>query len=497
MSEIFKNNTTSFFWWASEDDAIWLEWTYNYWENIEVKRFSKFVELAKAPINSFSHIQTLSTMNLWMEAPNPLWIDWIFFLWDDGVIMRSDWVQLYEESGTRDLKYHGFNVWDAFYFTASWWVSNPMRLNKILHSDIDSDWTWNISEDILNWDTLELIEAWFTEYHRFLVVWNIVYISSWGKIAKYNHNTWLVEAQFDFFPSDIVWMTYWPWNIKIFLKSWLMYLWDWVNEQQPLDIIDLWEKLENAKSIWAIEYVIWWDLWWLAKFFVLDWRRLKEINSKQYSRLLWIDKFNVTTTWNFQNISNANNQIFLLDYLDEWAWEIRLSSYWNKINWLPKWYSVDLTRNSNWNTMWKLSFIFVTQWKLFFWYSNSSTDRWVDYINLTQNNWPFISEWLIIDKLFDWWDIIEVKKEEKIIWKCIIEEWTSIDIYQSKNEWNFELIKTVDENTVLTNWWFTLSQTSFKAGSEYRENSYKAVLKTTNPSKSPRWYWFKRKYTFT
>jgi len=497
MAEIFDNSRTSFYAWMSEDDSLWPEGSFLYWQNIEPKRFAKFVELAKAPQVAFDHNDMTSVMRLWAEAPNPLWIDWIFFLWDDGKIVRDSWSTLYTESGGRDLKYHAFNIWDAFYFTASWGASNPMRLNKILHSDIDSNWAWDVSEDILSWDPLELIESWFSSFHRVLVVWTIAYISSGNKIAKFNHNTWVVEAQFDFFNSDITWITYWAWNIKVFLKNGLMYLWDGVNEEQPLDIVDLWEKTEIWKSIWAIEYVIWWDLWGLNKFFALDGRRLTEINSKQHSRLLQLNKFDIVTWSSYQFIDSADNQIYLIDR-DETVvwWAYRIASYWNKLNWLPKWYSVDVHRNSVWNTMWLLTFIFITQWKLFYWFSNSSVDRWVDYVDLNQPRWPFASEWFIVDNLFDWWDIIAVKKEEKLYWKCEIPAWTSIEILQSVNWSDFVTCKIIDENTKLNNWVFTLSQTSFDK-TNYREVSYKPILRTTDPTKSPKWFWFKTKYSFT
>ena len=499
MAEIFESSRTSFFAWQSEDDSIWVEWTYLYWENIESKRFWKFIELYKAPQESINDVDTgWSIPRLWQETPNPNWSDPIFFLCDDGKIIRSDWVLLYTESWSRDLKYHSFNVWDSYYFTSVLGTNNPMRLNQILHSDIDSSWAWSVSEDILNWDPLELIEPWNSWYHRFLVVWNIVYISSGSKIAKFNHNTWLVESQFDFFPSDIVGMTYWAGNIKVFLKNWLMYLWDWVDSEQPLDIVPLWEKLENATSIWAIDYVIWWDLWDLAKFFVLDWRRLSEINSKQYSNLLWFRKFDVSTTWNYQNIDNVDNQIFLVDQQKDVVWApYRIASYWNKINWLPKWYSVDVTKNSNWNPIESLTFIFQTQWKLFYGFSNGTWDRWVDFIDLSQATQPYADEWFIIDKLFDGWDIIAVKKESKLYWKCEIPAWTSIEILQSTNWSDFVSCRIIDENTKLDNWVFTISQTNFKAWSEYREVTYKKILRTTDNTKTPRWYGFKTKYSFT
>lgn len=496
MAEIFENNRTSFFAWQSEDDAIWPDWTYLASENIEVKRFWKFVELAKAPINSINDGDTSAVMKLWIDTPNPLWIDPIFFMWDSGKVIREDWVNVYTETWSRSIRNHVFNLWDALYFTTSDGSSNPMRLNKILHSDIDSNWTWSVSEDILSWDPLELIEAWSWWFHRFLVVWTKVYISTDTKIAEFNHNTWVVDAQYDFFSSQIVWMTYWWWHIKVFLKNWLMFLWDGQNAEQPLDIIDLWEKLENAISIWSVEYVIWWDLWGLSKFFILDGRRLRPINKKQHSRLLWIDKFNITTTWNVQNIARSDNQIFLVDRLESWWSTFRVATYWNKINWLPKWYSVDLTKNSNWNTMGNMNFIFSTQWKLFFWYSNTPSDRWVDHINLEQTDWSFASEWFLIDNLFDWWDIIKIKKEEKLYWKCVIPSWTSIEILQSVNWSAFVSCKIIDENSVLDNWVFTLSQTSFNK-TNYRQVAYKVILSTTNTSNTPRWYWFKTKYSFT
>lgn len=493
MAEIFENSRLYHYAWISEDDSIWPEWSYLYWENIEAKRFFKFIELAKAPINLLNDTDIWgSRMNLWASTPDPTWWDNIFFLWNDGKIFNDDGVLVYTDSTWNDLEYHSFSIADTYYYTSNTWsASNPLRLNKIAHANIDLSWT--VNEDILNWDPLELIE-WSKQYYRSLVVWNIAYISNWNKIAKFNHNTQEVESHFDFFPSDIVGMSYGGGNIKIFLKNWLLYIWDWVNEEQPLEIINLSEKLENAVTIWALDFVIGWDLWQLSKFFYVDWYRLNEINRKQYSNLLWTFKFNIASTWNFQNIADADNQIYLIDRV---SWSERIASYWNKINWVSKWYSIDSTRTSWWNLIsWSLTFLYIADGKLFYWFSNWPWDRWVDYIDLNQTKWPYASSGYVIETLFDWWDIIKVKKEEKLYWKCEVPAWTSIDIYQSVNWSDFELCTTIDENTFLDNGLFSLSDHSFYK-TNYREWTYKIKLNTTDPNVTPRWYWFKTLYSFT
>jgi len=495
MAQNFENSRLLHYAWQSEDDSIWPEWSYLYWEDVETKRFAKFVELWKKPINLLDDAELWSSsMKLWASTPNPLWWENIFFLWNDWKIFNEDKILVYTDSTENDLEYHSFSISDTYYYTSNLWSSSaPLRLNSILHANIDNSWT--VNEDILNWDDLELIERWNSWYHRFLVVWTIAYISSGNKIAKFNHNTQEIEAQFDFFPSDIIWISYWSWNIKVFLKNWLLYIWDWVNEEQPLEIINLSEKLENARTIWAIDYVIGGDFWDLARFFALDWYRLSQINKKQRSRLLWINKFDVSTTWNFQNIESSDNQIFLLD---RESWNDRIASYWNKIRWLSKWYTVDLTKASNWNIIsWSIDFLFQTQWKLFYWYNNWTWDRWVEYINLEQSEWPYIEEWFIIEQLFDWWDIIKVKKEEKFYWKCEIPEWTSIEIQSSVNWKDFVSCDIITDAKVLNNWLFTLSDQSFSAWTNYRENTYKIILRTTDSDVTPRWYWFKTLYSFT
>ena len=475
-----------FYWWFAEDDKLWQEWTYLYSENIDVLSSTSFAQLSNwnTNINEFS--------SYWKDPNIIIEAGWEIIMWCEDWYIFKEGVSapVYIETIWEDIVWMFINSDDLIFITYHW-TGNPLRYNSIALSDISNNsWTWLVTEDKMAIPTHPT-----SRNIPVKQIWNKSYIWVWANVIviNYNRNTSTYEHSVYIFPNkDISWITYSWALIKVFQEDWIMYVWNWKDENYQ-EAISLDVPIRNVLTIANIDYVIWWYSSYYTEFFKLNWYTLVPIFKRTYSEKLSSTKFNIQSKWGLQNqMSFQKGSLYLPTNQDSIDW---VSVYWNWINGLPKWLSVISTKSSFWYAYSCIYWVYARWTRLYIAFTDYDWNIWLDSISTFEYNNQLNREWILYSLVYNCWNSIIEKQFREL---------------EVRTEWTFSNQKitvcySINGSSYYSLWeittsWITHFSMDWMDSQSFRDISFKFVFDATaNPTAlttNIKLYWFTMHYDF-
>lgn len=472
----------NWFWeWISEDDSLGGSYWYLYWEWINVTWHSKYLELYNKPIlrntttNPYQILEAIdnetqqtylfafcassNVYKLWRV--NPVYTNTDIDFWRFPIFIL-DW-------------YNWSTVEKYIYFVSSW---NPWKLNRLR---LVYSFSWN-------WSSVEL---WYKDLPSTATNWTWVVTRQnkaimwfWSEItvlASTNTGDSLRTFSLTWW-DNISWITYLSWYYRIYTTTWKLLLWDW-NSEDIAEAMQINIKTEQVYQMANIDYVVAWYIEWRKALYAMSWYSPTLIFKSQKSELLNIIKSNIYK-W-YSALSNDLQKLFFIIYQSETD-TYQIWSYWKDIQWLNNWYSIIVWKNSYWNFIKWLEVILISWWYLYYWFSDTSWNTWIDRVPLYAS-W-LKSNWFLISNVNDNQNWILTKIFNNLYVR--VKDITStqyIEVYLSKDWWSFNLIKTINEQPLD---WISRINVIW----DYKEYSLKFILYSNNSTSPKIYYPYLQKY---
>ena len=478
--------TDKFYWWFSEDDRLWQEWTYIYSENLDILEDSSFVQLSNwsATVNDMT--------SSWKDPIVMIEVEWKIIIWcEDGVIFKEGVATaVYTESTWWDIVWMFINSDDLMFITYHW-TYNELKYHTISLSDTsNNNWAWLVTENKISIPVTPT-----SALMPIRQIWNKCYIWVWANVIviSYSITTSVYTNSVFIFPNKpITWITYSWATIKVFQEDWILYIWDWAKENYQ-EAISLDTPIRNVIPLANIEYVVWWYSRSYTEFFYLNWYTLVPIFSKRYSERLSSHKFNITAVWWLQNyitIQKGNLFIPTVGLSKDW-----ISVYWNWVNWLPKWLSTISTKSSFWYTYSTIFWVYARWVGLYIAYKDSGWNIWLDRITAFEHNNNLLKEWEIYSLVYNCWSSVLWKQFKELEVRA---EWVTRDI-------KIVVKYSIDSDSYHTLWevttdWITYFSMDWTDKQNFRDISFKFEFDATDYptalTENIKLYWFTMHYDF-
>jgi len=372
----------AFYWWQSEDDVLgwpnkclkstWLDISWN----------SNFIQLDNKPTEA---------IDTWSEMPEGfLWLfdkitnnskvlaftdSWVYRTWTVWTVDSNNWTTA------------NFVIWDDLYLVKDNGATSTYTLyTETVTTASSSSWTtalvtttWALSTSDNDWYT------WVT------VLWDIAYIWLGDKICRYQPTTADTVTEYDIFWDEIIFISYVWGYFRVYTKTWKLMLWDW-NSTTITESIDLKLPLEAWYQIWNIDYLYSWLVWGHKWLYYMSWYDLVPLFKARDSEQLWEQKFKFNYSGDMNPLTNYWPTLFWSTDNDS---DERLYEFWKDIEWLPSSYKELTKYSSYWLEYTFIRWLYVSENNLYYWF-NDWTNKWVDYINISNTNTTKTPEWEII-----------------------------------------------------------------------------------------------------
>lgn len=428
MSEVKQFEFWPFYWGLSNDDFITQEWGFIYSEWIDNQPSTDFIKVWRKPKKQFSPSNPIESF---IEA------DWdLYWLDDSWNILDMSWNTVYTRSDNN--QYVNWIEFNGYLRLAVYkWTANDVAIDRIDISNIDSDWSWDVTEDYKT-----LSKPTDRDIPMQVVAWTII-IWVWTTVHTIDTNN-VVNNYDNLANSKIIDITK-SGNIKLFCENWDVIYWDWESDVQS-QTLNIWNEIKDVYNQWGTDYLIIWDTFSDAEFWILNWFNVKTIWRKNYSFWIDLDKFWFDRWfWVQQSIEYRKNLFYLIVNTSAQKY---IYTYGSKLLWIPKWFSNVLSQASNWNEISTIYAMKLTKDNsdLYISYQDNAFNDLVETIDFS--DFTAQESWFLITKTFNW-DSNLIKKRINQI-NVVVSNTAvnnTIDIQYAKDwDTNFTSIKTIDSD---------------------------------------------------
>lgn len=420
------------FWWTAQDDLYTKEWEFSYSENLNVKGNSEYVKLNR----DVEHLFTTNWNDMFSSTSIKEW--WsvkTFFFWESWEV------------------YHNWSTSDTALYTA--WtrdIYDSVLFNWKLYFVQDVSWNaftlYNITEAnafALTWagNVTSFLQTWTQPDSFFMLNYQDVDLHIWAGKRLYTYSktditTWILTNFIDF-KSEIKWLTYTWWNIKVYTEDGNVTFIDALDYSTKV-VINIKVSPKIVKTIKSIDYIVAGFSAYDSQLLIMSWYDVKVLAKTNK----WIrDKFNFSVRSN--NVLEFDGKQIYFAWLsmnpdgNEW-----IVSYWTERVWFPEWFNNEVTKVdlSSWiqEDINVLSLITANEWTIYFWYVWSTNWQWIWRVSLSTTN--HTQTWTLITKKFN--------AGSSLYSKDLVE----IEIYWKFNWW-VKVATIVDDNEkaeVFTTW---------------------------------------------
>jgi hypothetical protein len=461
-----------FTWGMSEDDVLWWPDKYLFSNWIDVSWNSNFIQLDNAPteaIDTWTQVPK-AFLGLYDKITNSSKVlaftdAWVYRTWTVWTVDSNIWITA------------NFVIWDNVYLVQNNWATSTYTLyTETIATAIASSWTtslvattWALSTSENDWYT------WVT------VLWDIAYIWLGDKVCRFEPTTADTVTEYDIFWDEIVFISYVWGYFRVYTKTWKLMLWDW-NSDVISESIDLKLPLEAWYQIWNIDYLYSWLVGLQKGLYYMSWYDLVPLFKNRDSEQLWEQKF-VFSYLNDQS-PMANYWPTLFGHTDN-SWDERLYEFGKDVEWLPEAYK-ELPKYSSYGLEYtQIRWLYVSEDYLYYGF-NDWTNKWVDYINVSNKNANKTKEWAIITNVNPLWAWLYKKTAKYIYFKVWdIDADRTIEVQISYDWWAYTSLGTINEQPLdniarLPVQW------------DFRDYSIKFILATTltTPTSPKIYYWY-------
>ncbi len=327
--------------------------------------------------------------------------------------------------------------------------------------------------------------------------WEYLYIWVWGDIYKIGHDSPIDVTKFTMPTGWVTWITqHWT---QFYIYQYSKYyggrvsLWDSESNWFSANI-NLWFQPTKVVSKAWYDYVTTSD--WET--YIWSWYNFQKITEAKQTRR-WDNNSQYITKTNF----NYNIRV------DEWnstnialtqiQWDIYwlatdttpgIYKYWKLIEWLNDSIHKVITTNYDWDDFEYLySQYYNTETKELYYSYKTANGYFVDYVDFTSLETALL--WQFVTQIFRW-PPEKVNKLKETRFTTSYTSWSNfIKIYRRINNWNWVLIKTINDSTnTITRHRLT------KFSNEFIDEQIKVVLYNDSQSDTPPiFHWFEDTYS--
>ena len=318
-------------WWIAESDTLMREWDCAYMHNLDGRSDPSVLKLNNEVRNIqstwswlwISIIDSLVRCNNWEVYIIWWWLQWTapwqilavtkFSIKD--TVTPSIYLWFYRVwNNILSFAIPISTVWTALFWSAStnYWIVWDYQLgNNFPFSEPtsnDSIYTINYEDDFL-----------YFSVGKKIFVMNQPFC---------NASQWRMEYYFSL-EDDIKWLTRSWYLMNIYLRNWLKYFWQWIENRTTTWSIDLWIKRVQWVSEWKnFDYIVWvWYTWESNCLFVSQWQDIQLLKEWNYITdwLNNLSKFYIEATTSNKNRSTFNHNLAFFPMVwDQWIGVISL-----------------------------------------------------------------------------------------------------------------------------------------------------------------------------
>lgn len=469
-----------YYWWQTQDDRLWWDIGYLYWENVNPFVSTGHIELSKAPTLLFS---------TWDNIIFDIDIDdkKIFFN-EIGEILNYSWVVIWQMTVTTHAQEEEprqvFSVGATTYMTyVDGWVLKLASFTT--PTDATSASTISITAPNTSLTGTMASTTWVNNF-TIIQIGNIVYLGIWKKISRLDFWTSTI-TNFNYWWEDITGLNYANQRIRVYTKK-KIWAWDWVTEW-PWEVQAFGDSIVWVSQIWDTDlifsgnYAPWGTLWEIGKpsLYELWPNGITKLFTMSYSPALWHSKFRTVWRWP-QSITRVNDFYAFIDKDDNL--NERIAVYWNQ-PWIQKAYVVLNTKSSNWELFDDIYSVSSNGSKLYISYNNGTPK--IDVIDFADNTTTYEPTGYLVTNVEDMWN--------KLIRKANCQLFTRLSDIDASN--------TVVLSSNVNLWWFTTigtvntldySEIDRQAIQwDFRDICFKVTLNSAGTT-SPKLYWQQLEY---
>lgn len=477
------------------DTRMWV-WQYSYSDNIEVRRDPDYCELALKPTLLFTTTEriynAISVYTSWWFTDNK------FFFGENWVVYNENGVQTATLPSWEDIFFSIYFAWGNnprlyFFYTEA----GEVRIGEL------NDSTGAIINPNVSLLPIPAESIGFC-YPIVNVSDDFLYIGTWKNVYRITQQPWWLFWQLAIsFEDTITWITNTGNLLKVYLRSWKIYYWDWFSEQYDT-YQEINTRVNYVYNDWAIDYLFGWRTQIVPELHVVQWLQNQIIKQTVISE--WSEGRNKytfrapgTSSCNktVQKYRNINYTVVLEEFWPEVS-NNKIMSFGNEYNWFPASYVNQCSVISNGNRAVNIDMIHIPKWWVSLFYSRQDTDGnfWVDSLALTQgivSTSEYQSEWVIYSQKYIL-DHLSTKRIFEPKMRADTSPWQTIEIAYSLDGWPYQILTTVggvDSERPESKYVYILNSIP---EDDFNEIQFRYTLRTNDPTLTPRLYSFRMPY---
>ena len=386
------------YWWHWQDSFLWIDWQFQYWQNINIHN-----ELKGFQLNTLEEVSNNTTRIYIKVFQN--WMIRIRDNWDvytTNNALRPTEVFVWATTDTKIIEATFFKD-DEFVFGEK--VQRITDLSPFTITDITPPAVWSFpwwttlinSTDFIGWVSV------LNYRNTLLVVWIKNYLLTYDPVLWWTAGRKVVR---EFWQWQVVWITTVWNNIAVRLNyNWLdsrVFYLNWTFDVEDNGVINTvpfeWLSIRKVVQMWNSSFALCKDLidGYSSSFYEISWYDKRII--KKSTDNFWNTNYpNVFVVWNsYQVYWNDWDSVYMP--MEDWIW-----SYWKKSSLVDNCINLEWSNDLTWIThKTYLNSCVFGRYLYVAYLENGVRKEWRYYIWYKNKQWYTNKTWIMISRVYTW-----------------------------------------------------------------------------------------------